>query len=120
MASLKKIPFLLFALFASVATIYLLFNNLRVTLTQTEISVLRRLLFIPVYFRRFRPSDIDQLFLKTNGSTGSGVKKIEHFKIRALLRDGSKVTLAEDIDGESAAKHFRDYLVRRFNISDSL
>jgi hypothetical protein len=114
---LFSVPFVLVALFASVATIYLLFNNLRVTLTQTEISVLRRLLFIPVYFRRFRLSDIDQLFLKTNGSTGSGVKKVEHFKIRALLRDGGKVTLAEDIDGESAAKHFRDYLARRLNIS---
>ncbi|MBT8440440.1 MAG: DUF3592 domain-containing protein [Gammaproteobacteria bacterium] len=117
---LFSVPFVLVALFASVATVYLMFNNLRVIFTQTEISVLRRLLFIPIYFRRFRPSDIDQLFFKTNGSTGSGVKKIEHFKIRARLRDGSKVTLAEDIDGESAAKHFRDYLVRRFNISDSL
>jgi len=117
---LFSVPFVLVALFASVATIYLLFNNLRVTLTQTEISVLRRLLFIPVYYRRFRPSYIDKLFFKTHGSSGSGVQKIEHFKIRALLRDGSKVTLAEDIDGESAAKHFRDYLVRRFNISDSL
>jgi len=114
---LFSVPFVLVALFASVATIYLLFNNLRVTLTQAEISVLRRLLFIPVYYRRFRPSDIDKLFLKTSGSTGSGVKKIEHYKIKARLRDGSKVTLAEDIDGETTAKHFRDYLARRFNIS---
>jgi len=114
---LFSVPFVLVASFASVATVYLLFNNLRVTLTQTEIAVLRRLLFIPVYFRRFRPSDIEKLFLKTSGSTGSGVRKIGHFKIKAQLRDGSKVTLAEDIDGESTAKHFRDYLARRLNIS---
>ena len=114
---LFSLPFVLVALFATIASVYLAFNNLRVSMTSSEISVLRRLLFIPVFYKKFSPSQIAELFLKTSGSTGQGVNKVAHYKVRARLRDGSKVTIAEDIDGETTAKHFRDYLARRLNIS---
>ena len=116
---LFSLPFILVAFVASLASVYLAFNNLRVSIAQSGITVLRRLLFIPVFYRKFAVSEIAELFLKTSGSTGQGVNKVSHYKIRARLRDGSKITLAEDIDGESTAKHFRDYLVRRLNIPDS-
>ena len=97
---LFSLPFLLVAIFATIATVYLAFNNLRVSISATEITVLRRLLFIPVFYRQFSPGDIRELFLKSSGSTGQGVNKVGHYKIRARLSDGSNVTLAEDIDGE--------------------
>lgn len=107
------IPFFLVALFASIAALYLPFNNLRVIVQPGTVSVLRRWLFIPVYRRVLQRGDIAHLAIKRSGSTGQGVDKIEHFKIRAEDQRGSKVTLAEDIDGEDVATHFRDYLAQR-------
>jgi hypothetical protein len=57
------------------------------------------------------------LSIKRSGSTGKGVDKIEHFKIRAQDKQGSNVTLAEDIDGEDVATHFRDYLAQRIVVA---
>lgn len=111
------IPFFLVALVASIAALYLPFNNLRVDIRQGEASVLRRWLIIPIYRRRLQRGDIRHLELKRSGSTGQGVDKIEHFKIRAEDANGSKVTLAEDIDGEDVALHFRDYLAQRLGVA---
>jgi len=111
------IPFFLVALAATVATIYLLFNNLRVSIHPGNVSVLRRLLFIPIYRRQLTHGDIKHLSIKRSGSTGQGVEKIEHFKIRAQDKQGSHVTLAEDIDGEDVATHFRDYLAQRIGVA---
>jgi hypothetical protein len=111
------IPFFLVALVATIATVYLPFNNLVVDITPGEVSVLRRLLFIPIYRRRLRRDDISHLSIKRSGSTGQGVDKIEHFKIRAQDKQGSNVTLAEDIDGEDVATHFRDYLAQRIVVA---
>ncbi|MCP4984033.1 MAG: hypothetical protein GY935_26460, partial [Gammaproteobacteria bacterium] len=52
-----------------------------------------------------------------SGSTGQGADKIEHFKIHAVDTGGKKVTLAEDIDGEDVAMHFRDYLAQRMGVA---
>ena len=111
------IPFFLVALVAAIATIYLPLNNLRVDIESGEVSVLRRLLFIPVYRRRLGRRDISHLSIKRSGSTGQGVDKIEHFKIRAEDKQGKKVTLAEDIDGEDVAMHLRDYLAQRIGVA---
>ena len=111
------IPFFLIALVAAIATIYLPLNNLKVEIESGEVSVLRRLLFIPVYWRRLRREDISHLSIKRSGSTGQGVDKIEHFKIRAEDKQGKKLTLAEDIDGEDVATHLRDYLAQRIGVA---
>jgi hypothetical protein len=110
------IPFFLVALVAACATIYLPFNNLSVSIQPGEVSVLRRLLVIPVYRRRLHRADISHLSIKRSGSTGQGIDKIEHFKIHAMDTRGGKVTLAEDIDGEDVAMHFRDFLAQRIGV----
>ena len=113
---LFSVPFVLVAIVASIATVYLLFNNLRVRIARNEVTVLRRLLFIPVFFRRLKVTDVSHLSIKSTGSTGQGVKKIKHFKLLAHDRKGGTVTLAEDIDGEDVAGHFCDYLAGRLNV----
>lgn len=113
---LFNIPFLVVAIVASIAAIYLLFNNLRVRIRTGEIKVLRRLLFIPVFSRRLKPTEISHLSIKRSGSTGQGVDKIQHFKLLAHDLKGKTVTLAEDLDGEDVAGHFRDYLAQRMNV----
>jgi hypothetical protein len=113
---LFSVPFFLVAFVASLATIYLPFNNLRVHIARNEIFVLRRLLVIPVFYRRLNVTDVSYLTIKSTGSTGRGVDKVGHFKVYAHDRYGKKVTLAEDIDGEAVAGHFRDYLASRLNV----
>ena len=111
------IPFFLVALVATIATIYLPFNNLVVDIESGRVSVLRRILFIPVYRRRLQRGEISCLSIKRSGSTGQGVDKVEHFKVRAEDKQGGKVTLAEDIDGEDVATHLRDYLAQRIGVA---
>jgi len=111
------IPFFLVALVAAFATIYLPFNNLSVSIQPGEASVMRRLLVFPVYRRQLQRGDISHLAIKRSGSTGQGADKIEHYKIHAVDTGGSKVTLAEDIDGEDVAMHFRDFLAQRIGVA---
>jgi len=113
---LFSLPFLLVAVVASLATIYLPLNNMRVHIRRNEVSVLRRLMMIPVFYRQLAVTDISYLAIKRSGSTGQGVDKIEHFKLQAHDLAGKSVTLAEDLDGEDVAAHFRDYLARRLNV----
>jgi hypothetical protein len=113
---LFSIPFVLVALVASIAAIYLAFNNLHVTIGAGQVSVLRRLLFIPIFYRRLNASDFSSLSIKRSGSTGQGVDKIEHYKLLGHMQQGNPVTLAEDLDGEDVAGHFRDYLALRLNL----
>ena len=114
---LFSVPFVLVAIVASLVTVYLPFNNLRVRIARNEITVLRRLLFIPVFYHRSKVTDIAYLTIKRSGSTGQGVNKVGHFKVLAHDRNGRSMTLAEDLDGEAVAGHFRDYLARRLNVS---
>jgi len=107
------LPFFLVALLAGIATIYLPLNNLRVVIDTTGVSILRRLLFIPVFRRHLSRKDISHLSLKKSGSTGQGVNKIKHFKIKVHDKNGRTATLAEDIDGEDVATHFCDYIAQR-------
>ena len=112
-----SIPFFLVALAAFIAVIYLPFDNLVVDISPGEVSVMRRLLFIPVYRRQLQRGDIAHLSIKRSGSTGQGVNKIEHFKIRAEDQQGKQVTIAEDIDGKDVAEHLRDYLAQRIVVA---
>lgn len=110
------LPFLLVALLAGIATIYLLFNNLRVSIDSGKLSILRRLLFVPIYRRNLSRNDISHLSIKRSGSSGQGIQRVEHFKLQAFDRNGRATTLAEDIDGEAAAIHFCDYLAQRIGV----
>jgi hypothetical protein len=110
------LPFLLVALVSAVAFIYMAFNNLRVRVSEEGVSVLRRILFIPIYSRVLSSQQIARLISKRTGSTGQGVDKIEHFKILAEDNQGKTFAIAEDIDGEPAAQHFKDYLEKRLGL----
>jgi len=113
---LLSMPFVLMAIAASLPTIYLPFNNLRVRIARNDITVLRRLLFVLILYRRLRVSDVLHLSIKRSGSTGQGVDKIRRFKVLAHDRRGGKVTLAEDTGGKDVAGHFRYYLARYMNV----
>ena len=113
---LFSVPFFLVALLAAIATIYLAFNDLQAYIMRDGVWVLRRLLFIPIYRRHLRVDEITRLSIKRSGSTGQGVAKIEHFKLLAHDRFGKSITIAEDIDGEDVASHFRDYLARLLDV----
>jgi hypothetical protein len=110
------IPFLLVAIIAAIAVVYLAFNNLSVQIKPDQVSVTRRLLFFPVFSRLLNTRDITRLSIKRSGSTGQGVDKILHFKLMAHDNNGKTVTIAEDLDGEDVAAHFRDYIARRLNL----
>jgi len=116
MMALFSLPFFLVALIASIAMIYLLFNNLRVDITSGTVTVLRRLLFIPILQRQLNVSDISHLSVKRSGSTGQGVDKIEHYKLQLHDKSGKSLTLAEDLDGKDVATHFCNYLAQRLNV----
>lgn len=117
--ALFSIPFLLVALIASLATIYLPFNNLHVAINSSGATVLRRLLFLPIYRRSLHRNDMSHLSIKRTGSTGQGVDKVEHFKLKAHDKNGGTLTLAEDLDGEEVAGHFADFIAQRLNLSVS-
>ena len=85
-AGLFGLPFALVALLSAVATIYLLFNNLQVTIDSGRVSIMRRLLFIPVFLRNLERHQISHLFLKKSGSTGQGVARVEHYKIKLKIK----------------------------------
>ena len=110
------LPFFLVALIATVVMVYLLFNNLRVDITPQTVTILRRLLFIPILHRQINVSDISHLSIKRSGSTGQGVGKIEHFKLKLHDKLGKSFTLAEDLDGKDVATHFCNYLAQRLNV----
>ena len=105
-----SLPFLLVAIFSSVALVYLAFNNFKSVITPNGIHVVRRLLFIPIVYRHWDSKDLSHLSIKRSGSTGQGVDKVEHFKVLAHHHTGKSVTLAEDIDGEVNCEHFKEYL----------
>jgi len=115
--ALFALPFFLVALFAAIATLYLPLNNLCVDIEAGRVTVMRRLLFVPIFARRLSRNDIAHLEIKRSGSTGQGIDKVEHFKIRAKDKQQRHVTLAEDIDGEDVAMHLRDYLAQRIGVA---
>ncbi|MFT5173705.1 MAG: hypothetical protein ACI8W7_001883 [Gammaproteobacteria bacterium] len=110
------VPFFLVAVVASLAAVYLPFNNLRVSIQHDQVIVLRRLMFMPIFYRRLSTGDLSHLTIKRSGSTGGGVDKIEHFKILAHDKQSKSITLAEGLDGADVAGHFRDYLAQRLNV----
>lgn len=113
-----SIPFALVALVATIATIYLPFNNLSVYLSPSEVRTVRKILFFPVSITKTPTHSISGLTLKRGGSTGQGVKQVVHFKILAET-GGKTITIAEDINGEDLAEHFKIFLAQSMNLQST-
>lgn len=109
-AFIVAVPFALIGFIAACAALYLPLSNLRVTIAQGRVTVLRRLAVLPIFFKRINSSDIRELSVDRSGSTGQGTEKVEHFRIVAHTQTGDTVTLGEDINGLDLAGQFKDYL----------
>lgn len=118
-AGLFSIPFVLVALMAGAAALYLPFNRLVVRIDRQGIRTLRSWLYLPVRSHRLAINEVQYLAIKGTGSSGRGVDKVEHFKLVAVDTRNRKITLAEDLDGEDIAQHFCDYLVKRIGVAGS-
>ncbi|MDI9244606.1 hypothetical protein [Marinobacter sp. CHS3-4] len=114
---LFSVPFVLVAIAAGAAALYLPFNRLIVRIDRQGIRTLRSWLYLPVLSRKLAMDQIGHLTIKRTGSTGQGVDKVEHFKIIAVDNEQKKVTIAEDLDGKDVAQHFCDYLAERIGVS---
>ena len=116
-----SLPFALVGLFASIAVIYLPFNNLTTTIftqgVERKIKTLRRLFIFPIKYNVTQASEIKKIEVKSSGSTGQGVKQIKHYKLIAHTQTFKKVTIAEDIDGEDLAHQLKDFMSKRLLIS---
>lgn len=108
-----SIPFALVTLFASIAVIYLPFNNLTTVIEGRTMTVMRRLFFIPVKYNKLNSAEIKKIEIKSTGSTGSGSEQVKHFKLIAHDSKYKKVTLAEGIDGEGLAQQFKDFICKQ-------
>ena len=113
---LMLLPFGSVALFSGIAAIYLPFNNLRIRVTDSELTILRRLLFIPILSKQIQNSEIRHLSIDRSGSTGQGTEKIEHYKIYVHCSGHNKYIIAEGINGEDLATSLKDDLERRMNL----
>lgn len=113
---LFSLPFALVGLLASIAAIYLPFNNLKLTLKRQELKVLRRWLFIPISHHVLDSRDIKAIQVKSTGSTGSGAKQTKHFALIVHSRTGRKFTIAEDIDGQTVAEQLKQFIAKRLDV----
>ncbi len=109
-------PFGLVGLLAMIGSIYLPLNNLSVTLEHQQISVLRRLGFIPIYKQVITNKEIETIEIKSAGSTGDGINKVFHFKLIAHTAANKKVTIAEDIDGKQLAEHLKTFISKKISL----
>ncbi len=111
-----SLPFAAVGLLATIAAIYLPFNNLSVCLGDGKIKALRRLLFIPVRYNALGSRDVTQIEVKATGTSGQGVKQIEHFKLLAHGKNGCRFTIAEGIDGQQLAEQLKDFIGKRLGL----
>lgn len=112
-----SLPFALVGLVGSIAALYLAFNNLTVDIAGKKIRAVRRLLFFPLQSSVVELHEIRDLQIKSSGSTGQGVAKIEHYKIIVHTVDGRKVTVAEDIDDKDLASQFKEFILEKLRYS---
>ena len=112
-----SIPFAIIGLLATIATIYLPLNNLRVVIGNATLQVTRRLFIVPVKRYQLATCDVTRLEVKRSGSTGQGSKMVVHFKISAHTKDKRKITIAEDVDGEDLANAFKEFLESKLGIA---
>lgn len=114
-----SLPFALVGLLATIAVIYLPFNNLKVTLTHQKLSALRRLLFIPIAYHVMHNRDIRNILIKSTGSTGSGARQIKHYSLVVQDKAGRQFTIAEDIDGQDLAEQLKQFIAKRLGVTIS-
>ena len=112
---LFSIPFGLVGICGLIATIYLPFNSLSVSIHQRQLTAIRRLLFIPVRRNIINFEDINRMTASSNSSSGQGTKKIEYYAIRVLTKNAKEITVAEGIPGKELADQFKDYIYRKID-----
>lgn len=105
-----SLPFALVGLVATIAVIYLSFNNLSVKVTGDKISALRKLLFIPVQYRSLSRNELREITIKSSGSTGQGVNRVKHYQLVAHGNNRQQFTIAEGIDGEELAEQLKGFI----------
>lgn len=108
-----SIPFFFVALFAGISTFYLLFNSLTVEISRGSVRTIRSLFLLPLFKSQFRAQDLVDLQIKRTGSTGQGVKMVEHFKVFGKTKDYKKITLAEGVNGEDLANQLKEFIAQR-------
>lgn len=98
---------LIFTLIGSlvlVGSLYALFNRYHVKVGTRGIYTERHIAGFLVKKRFVAPERIKHLSLAANGSSQSGTKHTEYFVINAILRDGSKVRVAESLTGRTPSE----------------
>ncbi|TVZ41023.1 hypothetical protein P886_0362 [Alteromonadaceae bacterium 2753L.S.0a.02] len=106
----QQVPMLLLIAGATVSislllySSYRLLNSYRVKIGSRGIYAERYLLGIRIARRFVEPQLIQRLELHKTGATRNRKKHIEHFVVRARLRSGNTVNLAEALNGRGMAK----------------
>ena len=108
---------LIIGLLATIACIYLPFNNLTTILKNRNIKTRRCWLFFPIKNNSIRSDEIKGIEVKSTGSTGQGVKQIKHYKLIVTTKTFDTVTIAEDIDGEDLAHQLKDFICKKLGSS---
>ena len=101
--------------------LYCMSNRLHVKMGARGIYSERYLLGVRVKRQFIEPGSVKHLALKSNGSSQTGKKHVEHFIINAVLHDGGLVRVAESLNGRVLAQRVLEQLSQRsgFNISQA-
>jgi len=110
---LFSLPFAAVGLIGTVLALYLPLNSLKITIAARKLRVVRRWIFLPIYIKEVKSTEVEKCITKESSTAGQGVRRKQYFKIIAHLRNGSKLTIAEGIEGKDLANHFCEYLYRR-------
>jgi hypothetical protein len=113
---LFSLPFVLVAVITTLASLYLPLTNLQVVFSPSQLTVLKRWAFVPIFSGQFNLHEIEKMQIKKSGSTGDGVKKVEHFNLTVTIKS-KKITIAESINGQAVAMSLAEYLCQRFAIN---
>jgi hypothetical protein len=108
-----SIPFALVALLAFFLTIYLVFNNLTVTVIGRQLEVIRRLLFFPIKTDLIQGGEITHLEVRATKNTRYGKRSSEYCKLIAHTSNNKKVLIAEDIKDVELAKQLKEFISQR-------
>ncbi len=84
--------------------VYLLFNSLTVRIRPDGISLIRRFLFFRVSSKNESRENISHLQLAKSYSSTSGYSHRLNFNVKAMLKNGKAITVAEHLQGEGTAQ----------------
>lgn len=91
-------------------------NSLTVTMDAGVITARRRVLGVPVRLQSMRRDSVVRMDRKSAFQAQSGGKHVMHYKVQAVDRDGTRLTLAEGLKGEGDARAAIRLIGREFGI----